>query len=224
MTQTTKTAASSTVPGGGVSMNGVPVATATEVHKPTPTAAPTPTTESIYDQTKLGSKCCGCCCDFRRAVIIVDAIGIVLAVLSLASLGVSNDGQYEAYGFDSQDKEAFEVYNDSLLVNAIVTGTGILALAAPIYGALKFQYPMVAFGIVWYVATFIVYIIVDIIYINKANDETGSNLGMPFLGWIVSAVVTALLIYPHAGLILEIDKGIMSQETYPREEYSCCCT
>jgi len=42
---------------------------------------------------------------------------------------------------------------------------------------------------------------------------------------IVSICFTYLLfVYPVVGLISEIKSGIMSEETYPREAYSCCCT
>lgn len=39
---------------------------------------------------------------------------------------------------------------------------------------------------------------------------------------IVSIALWALFVYPTVGLILEIKKGIMSKENYPREAYCCC--
>jgi hypothetical protein len=42
--------------------------------------------------------------------------------------------------------------------------------------------------------------------------------------YILLGAITALWIYPSIMLILEIRRGIMSRETYPREEFSCCCT
>ena len=43
------------------------------------------------------------------------------------------------------------------------------------------------------------------------------------VGVIIAIIVSGLIIYPTIGLIVEIKKGIMSKETYPREAYSCCC-
>ena len=40
---------------------------------------------------------------------------------------------------------------------------------------------------------------------------------------MISTVCTALFLYPHIGFIMEVKKGIMTRETYPREEFSCCC-
>ena len=44
----------------------------------------------------------------------------------------------------------------------------------------------------------------------------------PIPGIIISAVITGLWMYPLVGFIMEVRKGIMSRETYPREEYCCC--
>jgi hypothetical protein len=41
--------------------------------------------------------------------------------------------------------------------------------------------------------------------------------------FVIRGVATALYIYPHVGLMLEIKKGIMTPDNYAREEFSCCC-
>ena len=40
---------------------------------------------------------------------------------------------------------------------------------------------------------------------------------------VISAGITAGFLYPHIGFIMEVKKGIMTRDTYPREEFSCCC-
>lgn len=216
-------------PQGGVSMNGVPVAKA-EPYDTSSSPAQTgvaPTGVSavpMREQPKIGKKCCNCCCDFRMAVIIIDIIGIALSVFGLALLALPSEDLYEAYRLDEDEEEALEVYSDSITATAIISGIGIVALAVPLYGAVKYNAPMVGFGIVWLVATFIAAVVIDIIYINKANEvKQGADFNYPFLSYLVNAVVTGLLIYPHAGLMMEIKQGIMSDETYPREQYCCCC-
>jgi hypothetical protein len=42
--------------------------------------------------------------------------------------------------------------------------------------------------------------------------------------YVILGAITALWIYPSVMLVTEIRSGIMSRETYPREEFSCCCT
>jgi large-conductance mechanosensitive channel len=44
------------------------------------------------------------------------------------------------------------------------------------------------------------------------------------VSYVLVGVITAFWIYPSVMLITEIRNGIMSRETYPREEFSCCCT
>ena len=49
------------------------------------------------------------------------------------------------------------------------------------------------------------------------------NLTYFCVGTVLTIIFGALWIYPIIGLIVEMNKGIMSKETYPREAYSCCC-
>jgi hypothetical protein len=56
------------------------------------------------------------------------------------------------------------------------------------------------------------------------NTASKVNCGLSVgVGAIISVIYTAILIYPHIGFILEVKKGIMTKETYAREEFSCCC-
>ena len=50
-------------------------------------------------------------------------------------------------------------------------------------------------------------------------DDTNTAL---IIQIICNVFLCGLYIYPVVGLIVEIKKGIMSKETYPREAYSCC--
>lgn len=229
-------------PMGGVSMNGqpLPVANATPVAKATPTMASTTSTAPMasttrapmgvapaaasypmHQQEKVGAKCCGCCCDFRRAVLILDVILMVFAGVSLIGIAIPADENFQIQGVD--DDQVVEVMGDSYVVSAIINGVGMICLAVPVYGAITFNARMVAFGIVWLVASFIASIIVGVVYNGKANEVSSKSIAQPFANWIGGAIWTGVFIYPHVGLISEIQKGIMSQQTYPREEHSCCC-
>jgi hypothetical protein len=82
---------------------------------------------------------------------------------------------------------------------------------------------MLSVVILWYLINYALSIYFGIDVVNQVTEIEGVQYQYPIGVWIGSAIVTALWIYPHVGLILEIRNGIMSAETYPREEYSCCC-
>ena len=52
--------------------------------------------------------------------------------------------------------------------------------------------------------------------------ESSFNTYM-IMTYVITALFTMLWVYPSVFLSVEIKKGIMTKETYPREEMSCCC-
>jgi hypothetical protein len=44
-----------------------------------------------------------------------------------------------------------------------------------------------------------------------------------YITYALTIIFTLLWTYPSIFLAMEIKKGIMTKETYPREEFSCCC-
>jgi len=62
---------------------------------------------------------------------------------------------------------------------------------------------------------------------NAAEDIEGDIEAYFNIQSIIVSVFNAffvlLWIYPSVFLTVEIKKGIMTKETYPREEMSCCC-
>lgn len=65
----------------------------------------------------------------------------------------------------------------------------------------------------------------------RGNQEANSILesygeepfGLPWVYYIFLTVVGLLWWYPSLALTVEISQGIMTPETYVREEYSCLC-
>ena len=161
--------------------------TSTSTPTPTITAVPTVNRNATDNEGKLGGKCCGCCCDYRRAVIIVNAVGIALGLLGLVlSFGLSGSGFI------------FVILDIIFSIVAIV-------------GAIQYNVIMVGLTVAWLVIQFVHTVVVVII------------VGGTVLDIVLSVVITALFIYPHVGFIREVKSGVMSRETYPREEFSCCC-
>jgi len=188
----------------------------------------------MYLQTKKGGTCCGFCCDFRRATIMVNSIIISLSAFSVASLLTRPDTEeiiqeYQEIAIDDDQvlEELASIADTTFVAGAVLAGVLLVFTAVPLYGAYVFNAGMVAFGVVLLVASFIAETLLTYIYIEKADDvvePTGAyEFNQPIFIYTLSAIVQALFIYPHVGLILEIRAGIMSFETYPREAYSCCC-
>ena len=96
---------------------------------------------------------------------------------------------------------------------------------ATIWGAVNFNVIPVALNVFWMFASFIAGVIVRPIYCHtwddKGDDYTCTSAGVG--GIVFGLAIIALFAYPHIMFIVEVRKGILTRETYPREEYSCCC-
>ena len=65
----------------------------------------------------------------------------------------------------------------------------------------------------------------DVVDSSAAYDDAERVITFfTLIGFSVGAVILCLWIYPSIFLMKEIHQGIMTKETYPREEYSCCCS
>ena len=89
---------------------------------------------------------------------------------------------------------------------------------------MKYNVILVAVNIVWLIVTFVGSTIVQVMAYHDVDEIIeDKDVQQPIGLFVVSAIMTSLLIYPHAGFIAEVKMRIMSEETYPREEFSCCC-
>lgn len=240
----TATATAQAVPDhDDVSLSNLPTATnvvtETSPHAvpPTPPPASQPTVVQVVDSgvaaEKLGGICCVCCCDFRRAVIIVNAV--IIGVSTYTFLGLFNpreDMAVEVYDEansvtiddDQVQNELEEIAREVVLANAIVAGILALLAVVPLYGALTFKQPLVAFGVVLQVASLITEILLGYMFIEKANAVSDEiDYAQPWILYAGAAAIVALFIYPHFGLMMEMKQGIMTPANYEREDYSCCC-
>lgn len=178
-----------------------------------------------HERPKLGGKCCGCCCDFRMAVIIVDLIAFILSVLGLSSIAVSTGGYSRTtYAVAGNNGKALDILDEIITANAILCGVGIVAVLVPLLGALKCNSFMVLYGAIWFVFQLVASIIIDTLYISKADNTADVRVTLPWDIWAINAIITGLFIYPHVSLSMEIKKGVITHETYPRKHFSCFCT
>jgi hypothetical protein len=134
------------------------------------------------------------CCDMRRAVIILDAITIFLVLVHFIFF-VGFGIQLEA-----DTGGSFQVPS---VGEAIFWGlVGVAMPACGMYGALKFKYNFVVLAAFY----FGFQLFLDLFMLN-----------------VFSLIWGAVFLYPHAMLVKEMNKGIMTEEKYPNEKYSCCC-
>lgn len=157
---------------------------------------------------KQGQKVCFGCCDSRRAVIIMDAIKLVLTIFSIISVLRSS-------GSDDEDDRGVEevtifswernapLYDAPNSVYLVWGAVAIIGNILGISGAVQFNANLVLVASVYYV---------------------GSIIWFALHYSIFGVLEEIIWLHPHIVLFSEIKKGIMSEGTYAaREEYSCCC-
>ena len=185
---------------------------------------PLPTSESDYVDIATGVPAfrsprdrenhlfCGCCCDVRRATLVVNIITIVLNLifLILTFVGLNfmsnNLDVIEEDMDDDEAKEAMENFAQTggfALLEVVISlflFVSIFLHAVGIYGALKFKVWAVAVGATSYGLGVLMHLLL---------------MNFPHF------VLSALFLYPHIILILEINQGIMTDYNY--ENVANCC-
>mmetsp|Transcript_18957 Transcript_18957/g.46948 ORF Transcript_18957/g.46948 Transcript_18957/m.46948 type:complete len:207 (+) Transcript_18957:1161-1781(+) len=197
--------------------------------------SPPPAEVPMHEQEKQGGKCCGGCCDYRRAVIVLCIISLVFSVI-----GIINPSLNQAYQ-DQEYPELEQIVKDhstNLLIMGIVH---IIMTVIALVGAVIFNFFMVAIYVFWSILNLIISIVLQqqmvgelLDWVEKQTDdaswsasnqdelESSFNTYM-IMNYVITAILTLLWVYPSVFLSVEIKKGIMTKETYPREEMSCCC-
>lgn len=156
---------------------------------------------------KVGSKrshsCCGCCCDTRRAVIVVNIISVCLGVLAILSIVMVSSDAYKAQVDDDQVLTALnEIDGTKVGMSISFASVGILCNACGIFGARKFnQWAIIVAGS-WY----LVEVVRSVVYLDLGG-----------------AIMAGFFVYPHVVFWQEMQKGIMTPEMYQQEEQCCNC-
>jgi hypothetical protein len=179
----------------------------------------------IHLQEKMGSKCCGACCDYRRAVIIMTGIYIGFGVFYI--IGLSGDDVNGIYGDDEFVDEVSEIRGEYSTKASIFLSVALITNVIAMVGAVHFNIWMVGLHTVWMV---LVYISLVILTVKRDSDleepyeSADLELASSVPGFVINGLFTALFMYPLLGFITEVRAGILTRETYAREEFSCCCT
>jgi hypothetical protein len=203
----------------------VTTSTFTPTTNHTPAAGATAVADTpMHSETKQGAKCCGCCCDYRRAVIIVNLIFIILYITNVI---LYTDGNQALWRLDLDDDGLLDVVEDTYRQLAILNGVGLFASIVAIVGACRYNVYMVGFNILYIIASFITSIVLTNEAFNTLEEDYNGDddISFPIVNFAIQGVyILFLVIYPHVGFMSEVKSGILSEETYPREAFSCFCT
>ena len=149
--------------------------------------------------------CCGCCCDTRRAVVVVNIISMSFAALALLSLTLLTSNSQLASQFDDDEVQAFldEMDGASIGLSVGLALLGMLCNGFGLFGAYKFHQMSIIVASIWYVAE----CIRACVYLD-----------------IFGVVMAGLFLYPHIVFYRELSSGIMTSASYPIERKCCeCC-
>lgn len=167
---------------------------------------PQPTTAGhVVVVGEQGHKCCGGCCDMRRAVIIVNTIHACLITIGIVGI-LTTLSLFNNVGdaFDDDIAAATtEQYKVPLPeVGLAIMGIQLIAALCGIVGAVKFNVIFTAAAGVAYAVAFV--------------------WGLANL--IIAAIIYyEFFLYPHVFFIQQMRTGIMTKSNYPSERHSCCC-
>jgi len=105
----------------------------------------------MWRQEKLGAKCCGCCCDYRRAVIIMTIFSIVPSIITMFTTTrlVTMAPQLD------MDDELVSVLKDDEGVTICLMIVILLTSISGLLGALKYKTNLVIVNIIGWVGTYI---------------------------------------------------------------------
>ena len=181
----------------------------------------------MIHQEKLGAKCCGCCCDYRRAVIIMNSFFLGFAIFTLMVQSVAPELIEETFTDDEFVEEVTVVLDDYFYTRIIFAGVAIFSAIVSTVGAVYFNVWLVGFHIITLCVDYIAYVILALAMLEDLEPlyaEQGLSPASPLPNFVFIGMLLLFFIYPQVGFISEVKRGIMSKETYIREDYSCCCS
>lgn len=180
---------------------------------------------AMKDQQRKGAKCCGCCCDMRRAVIALAILGMVLSIIYLI-LTATATGLGFGFARVVDDKDDRDNLNDLGTLSAVAAvGFAVIFFfyVFELVAALRYNACMLCVVVFLQLVSMGYYIWVSWeateVQIEQGYQTSANHVG----DVLIPVIVHGIFIYPVVGLIMQIKSGVMSAETYPREAYSCCC-
>jgi hypothetical protein len=156
-------------------------------------------------QRQRSHACCGCRCDIRHAVLVIDIINVSLHGLNLFYFLVLYPFDSNITVFDTDD-----IYREGHLnwandmVGLVFAAIGTIFIGVGIYGAANFSQSAIIVGGLWWV-------------IESLRQFVIRNWGV--------AILYMAYFITHAVFYYEMKSGKMSRQTYPHGKRCCdsCC-
>ena len=154
-------------------------------------------------------------------------MGLVTFLLVIQS---GLDDQVElVYWDDTVADRVNEIYAEYLSKLNIFGYILILSSFASSINASYFGILLPAFQIVWLLVVLVASCVIlnnmygELeAYYNTINDPYNNFVPLPPILLGMGLCVAGFL-YPHVAYVYEVQRGILSRESYPREERCCCC-
>ena len=167
--------------------------------------------EILPNTAKYHMYFCGCCCDFRRAVLVVNGISIVLRILLMVGVAIlpsfvaKNLDDVESAIDDDETREQIDTYAKS--GNLAVVAAIVEVVAIGIYGALKFQQWGIRTALSFYAFSMLL-----VMMSIRADNIIPSFVNLSF---------AAVFVYPHVCMLILMRAGIMTNSNL--HNIAKCC-
>jgi hypothetical protein len=160
----------------------------------------------------------------RRATIAISILGMLGGSLTLLSL-VGTEVMKHDFVDQIGDDELIDIIEKSYITQAIFTIIGLLTSTCCFVGAIRYNPSLVIIHAVWMAIYWIATVAIEVKTFKEVEDNYSGteDLRLHATGYVLSALVVLYFIYPLVRFAAEVKSGIMSRETYPREDFSCCC-
>ena len=171
-----------------------------------------------------------CCCDYRRAVVVMSILRIIFYGSDIISIAISFARSARAYDNIEFWSSGACMWSSGACMYIVVYALFSFCNIVTVWAALKYHICMLStMGFVIFIGLGLNIYNACVLRNKIARHallwaEYGHTLDLAESGYgnaigsiVVSTICYGLYLYPVIGLISEIKNGIMSQETYPRE-------
>ena len=142
-----------------------------------------------------------CCCDSRKATILVSLVALILNIIFLIGYATGNH---------ANSVWAIVVYSISIAFYLLV-----------IFGAIRYHRCAVIISLIWQLVA-VVLIIIGTIQFDWSS-VSGDTKTQDIIAVTVALIWYLVVIYSLGTFVREVSNGIMSPATHSREKYACCC-
>lgn len=185
-------------------------------------------------ERKQGGRCCFFCCDYRTAVLVLSSINLVAIVYNLVT-HTMEFGLPELKNLNGEiSDELHEIFKERTNIYLAMNLLSFISTCISIAGAYFYSKCMVIVNILWVVVNVIVFSFLQSEQINEVFDAIANATSdaeknhvtklvqnQLMIVYFFVALFYALWLYPSVFFVIEVQKGILSKQTFDREHVCC---